>query len=94
MNKEINFLYIFESIQELQKMIPTRCNKLFIEIHSGKLMSLSIYKKLIREEMQKMEIPPFYTAHSLEYAAIQKLVRSKMELSKINKVVRFALNSM
>jgi hypothetical protein len=46
MNKEINFLNIFESIQELQKMIPTRCNKLFIEIDTAKLMSLSRYKRL------------------------------------------------
>jgi hypothetical protein len=37
-------------------MIPTRCNKLFIEIDSKKLMSLSKYKKLIREEIQKMGI--------------------------------------
>jgi hypothetical protein len=56
-------------------------------------MSLSKYRRLIREEMQKMGIPPFYTAYSLKHAAIQKLVRSKMELSKINKVTRFTLNS-
>jgi hypothetical protein len=40
-----------------------------------------------------MGIPPFYTAYLLKHTAIQKLVRSKMELSKINKVARFALNS-
>jgi hypothetical protein len=74
-------------------MIPTKYNKLFIEIDSGKLMSLLKYKRLIREEIQKMGIPPFYTAYSLKHATIQKLIRSKMELSKINKVVRFALNS-
>jgi hypothetical protein len=43
--------------------------------------------------MQKMNIPSFHTAYSLKYAAIQKLVRLKMELSKISKVARFTLNS-
>jgi hypothetical protein len=55
-NKEFNSLNIFESIQELQKMIPYGCDKLFIEINTRKLMSLSKYKKLIGEEMQKMGI--------------------------------------
>jgi hypothetical protein len=62
-------------------------------MNAGKLMSLSKYKRLIREEMQKIDIPPFYTACFLKHGVIQKLVRSKMELSKINKVVRFVLNS-
>jgi hypothetical protein len=86
MNKEFNSLNIFESIQELQKMIPFGCDKLFIEMESK-------YKRLIREEIQKMGIHPFYTAYCLKHAAIQKLVRSKIELSKINKVARFALDS-
>jgi hypothetical protein len=54
MNKEFNSLNIFESIQELLKMLPHKYNKLFIEIDTKKLMSLSKYKRLIREEMQKM----------------------------------------
>jgi 2-C-methyl-D-erythritol 4-phosphate cytidylyltransferase len=70
-------------------MIPPNSNKLFIDMDTGKLM----YKRLIREEMQKIIIPPFYTTYSLKHAVIQKLMKSKMELSKINKVARFALNS-
>jgi hypothetical protein len=35
-------------------------------------MSLSRYKRLIKNEMQKMGIPPFFTAYSLKHAAIQK----------------------
>jgi phage FluMu protein Com len=53
-------------------MICTGCNKLFIETNTKKLISLSKYKKLIREEMQKMGIPPFYTAYSLKHTTIQK----------------------
>jgi hypothetical protein len=56
-------------------------------------MSLSKYKKLIREEIQKMNITPFYTFYFLKHVAIQKLVWLKMELPKINKVDRFVLNS-
>jgi hypothetical protein len=40
-----------------------------------------------------MGIPPFYTEYSLKHAGIRKLVRSKIELSKINKMARFTLNS-
>jgi hypothetical protein len=50
-------------------------DKLFIEIDTRKLMSLSKYKRLIREKMQKIRIPLFYTAFSLKHAAILKLVR-------------------
>jgi hypothetical protein len=92
MNKEVNLLNIFESIQKLQKMITTTTNKLFIDIDTGRLMSLSKYKT-IKKEMQNIRIPPFYIVYSLKQAAIQKLVRSKMELSKINKVARLTLNS-
>jgi hypothetical protein len=45
MNKEINLLNIFDSIQELQKMIPIKTNKLVIDKDTGILMSLSKYKK-------------------------------------------------
>jgi hypothetical protein len=70
-----------------------KTNKLFTDKDTGVLMSLSKYKRLIREEMQKMNITLFYTAYSLKHVAIQKLVRSKKELFKINKVARYALNS-
>jgi hypothetical protein len=48
--KEVSLLNIFETIQKLQKMTIIKTNKLFMD----KLMSLSRYKRLIREEMQKM----------------------------------------
>jgi hypothetical protein len=70
-------------------MTTIRSNKLFIDINTKKLMSLSKYK-INKRENAKMGITPFYTTYSLKLAAIQKLVRSKME---INKVARFALNS-
>jgi hypothetical protein len=38
--------------------------------------------------MQKMGIPPFFTAYSLKHTAIEKLVYSKM-----NKSARLAMNS-
>jgi hypothetical protein len=60
MNREFTSMNIFESIQELQKMLPHECNKLFIELDTKKLMSLSRFKKLIKDEMQKMGIPPLF----------------------------------
>jgi hypothetical protein len=40
-----------------------------------------------------MGIPPFFTAYSLKHTAIEKLVCSGMELPKINKSARLAMNS-
>jgi hypothetical protein len=42
--KEVNLLNIFESILDLQRMIPIKTNKLFIDKETGILMSLSKYK--------------------------------------------------
>jgi hypothetical protein len=42
-------------------MMVVKRNKLFTDKDTKKLMSLSKYKRLIREETQKMNIPPFYT---------------------------------
>jgi hypothetical protein len=47
----------------------------------------------MHKEMQKMGIPPFFTAYSLKHAAIEKLVRIGMEIPKINKSVRLTMNS-
>jgi hypothetical protein len=48
---------------------------------------------MMHKEMQKMGIPTFFTAYSLKHAAIEKLVRLGMELPKINKSARLAMNS-
>jgi hypothetical protein len=47
----------------------------------------------MHKEMQKMGVPPFFTAYSLKHAAIEKLVCLGMELPKINKSARLAMNS-
>jgi hypothetical protein len=53
----------------------------------------STYTSLMHKEMQKMGIPPFFTVYSLKHAAIEKLVRLGVELPKINKSARLAMNS-
>jgi hypothetical protein len=45
------------------------------------------------KEMQKMGTPMFFTVYSLKHVAIEKLVRLKMELPKINKSAKLAMNS-
>jgi hypothetical protein len=48
-------------------MTTIKSNKLFINKDMRRLMSLSKYKKLIREEMEKMGISLFYIAYSLKH---------------------------
>jgi hypothetical protein len=48
---------------------------------------------MMHKEMQKMGITTFFTAYSLKHAAIEKLVRLGMDLPKINKSARLAMNS-
>jgi hypothetical protein len=45
------------------------------------------------KEMQKIRIPAFFKAYSLKHVAIEKLVCLKMELPKINRSARLAMNS-
>jgi hypothetical protein len=52
MNNNINLLNIFESIQELQRIMSVKSNKLFINIDTGRPMSLSKHITMIRKEMQ------------------------------------------
>jgi hypothetical protein len=59
MKKEINSLNVFEAIQELKRMLIYKTNELFTSKDTGSLMSLSKYKRLIKEEMQKKNTPPF-----------------------------------
>jgi histone H3/H4 len=62
-------------------MTITKTNRLFVDKDTGKLMSFK--KKKCKK----------WTYLHFNKVAIQKLVRSKMEISKINKVAKFALNS-
>jgi hypothetical protein len=67
--------------------------RLFVNRTKGKPISRSSYTSMMHKEIQKMGIPPFFTAYSLKHAAIEKLVRLGVELSKINKSARLAMNS-
>jgi hypothetical protein len=75
MKKEVNLLNIFESIQKLQKMTIIKTNKLLTVKNAGELMSLSKYKKLIREEMQKMNTFILYSIFikTYSYSKITKI---------------------
>jgi hypothetical protein len=55
-----------------------------MEKDTKKLIFFHKYKIIISAEMQQMGIPSFfYTAYSLKYTTIEKLVRLKIEVSKI-----------
>jgi superfamily II DNA helicase RecQ len=86
-------LNIFQAIQDIKKKLGSNTNAVFIDLKSRSKISFDKYKKLVLQEMRKMNIPPFFTIYSLKHTTIQKLVRSKMELAKINKVGRFASGS-
>jgi hypothetical protein len=74
-------------------MIILPVKRLFVDRITGKPISRSRYTSMMHKEMQKMTIPIFFTAYSLKHAAIEKLVRLKLELPKINKSARLAMNS-
>jgi hypothetical protein len=67
--------------------------RLFVERISGNPISRSRYTSMVHKEIQKMRIPIFFTAYSLKHAAIENLIHLKMELPKINKSARLAMNS-
>jgi hypothetical protein len=58
--KKVKLLNIFETIQELKKMVITKTNKLFIDRNTGEVMSLSEYKRLIREQNKKSKKIPHF----------------------------------
>jgi hypothetical protein len=96
MNKEVNLLNIFESIHELQRMILIKTNKLFVNKETGILMSLSKYKRVIREEMQKMNIPStialgYYSQTASIEEAIVILIEKDIEpqKEKVEKLITF-----
>jgi hypothetical protein len=56
-------------------------------------MTLSAYRKLIKQGILDMGIDQSYGPYSLKHAAVNKLFSLGMELAQINKVARYALNS-
>jgi hypothetical protein len=56
-------------------------------------MTLSAYRKLIRQGMSDIGIDQSYGPYSLKHAAINKLFSLGLELAQVNKVARYALNS-
>jgi primosomal protein N' len=74
-------------------MILPNIKRLFVNRITGNPISLSTYTSMMHTEMQKSESHLFFTAYSLKHAAIEKLVRLGMELPKINKSARLAMNS-
>jgi undecaprenyl pyrophosphate synthase len=85
-NQTTNPLNIFYAILQSKR--------LFVDRITENSISRWAYTSMIRNEMQKMGIPPFFTHYSLKHAAIEKLVCLGMELPKINKSARLAMNSL
>jgi hypothetical protein len=56
-------------------------------------VTLSAYRKLIRQGMSDIGIDQPYGPYSLKHAAINKLFSLRLELAQVNKVQRYALNS-
>jgi hypothetical protein len=74
-------------------IILPNIKRLFVNRITGNQIPLSSYTSMMHNEMQKMGIPPFFTAYSLKHAAIEKLVHLGIKLPKINKSARLAMNS-
>jgi hypothetical protein len=77
----------------MRTMLISLVKRLFVERNTENTIYKSKYTTMMHKKMQKMKIPAFFTAYSLKHAAIEKLVCLKMELPKINKSVRLAMNS-
>jgi hypothetical protein len=86
-------LSTFHVIQEFLTLIPKDSTSLFVIQNSKDKMSLSAYRKLIKQAMLDMGIDQSYGPYSLKHAAINKLFSLGMQLPQINKVARYALNS-
>jgi hypothetical protein len=56
-------------------------------------MTLSVYRKLIRQGMLDIGIDQSYGPYSLKHAAINKLFSLGLELAQVDKVARYVLNS-
>jgi hypothetical protein len=86
-------LSTFHVIQEFLTLIPKDSDSLFIIRNTKDKMTLSAYRKLIRQRMSDMGIDQSYGPYSLKHAAINKLFNLGLELAQVNKVARYALNS-
>jgi hypothetical protein len=86
-------LSTFHTIQEFLTLIPKDSDSLFIIQNTKEKISLSAYRKLIRQGMSNMGIDQSYGPYSLKHVANNKLFSLGLELTQINKVARYALNS-
>jgi hypothetical protein len=90
MNPQRSYLLsTFHVIREFLTLIPKDSNSLFVKDK----MTLSAYRKLIKQAMLDMGVDQSYGLYSLKHAAINKLFSLGMQLPQINKVARYALNS-
>jgi hypothetical protein len=78
----LNIFYVIHLLKTV--IVLSNTKKLFVNRITGNQIPLSTYTSMMHKEMQKMGVPPFFTANSLKHAAIEKLVRLGMELPKIN----------
>jgi site-specific recombinase XerD len=86
-------LSTFHLIQEFLTLIPKDTDSLFVIQNIKNKMTLSAYRKLIRQGMSDIGIDQSYGPYSLKHAAISKLFSLGLELVQVNKVVRYVLNS-
>jgi hypothetical protein len=86
-------LSTFHVIREFLTLIPKDSNSLFVIQNTRDKMTLSAYRKLIKQAMLDIGIDHSYGPYSLKHGAINKLFSLGMELPAINKVARYALNS-
>jgi hypothetical protein len=80
---------IYHVIKEFQTLIPENAELLWLIQKTDKRMSLSAYRKLIKQKMADININPSYELYSLKHAAINKLFNLGLGQSQVNKVVRF-----
>jgi hypothetical protein len=86
-------LSIFHVIREFLTLIPKDSNSLFVIRNTKDRMTLSAYRKLIKQGMLDIGIDKSYGPYSVKHSAISKLFSLGFELAQVNKVARYALNS-
>jgi hypothetical protein len=57
------------------------------------MVSFSAYRNLIKQGLMDMGINSNYGPYLLKYVITEKLIRLGLDISQINKVARYALNS-
>jgi hypothetical protein len=72
----VNPLNVFYAILLLRSMvIIPNIKRLFVDRLTGNPIPRSRYTSMMHKEMQKMGIPPFFTAYSLKHTAIENYQR-------------------